>query len=165
MSIQDLGALGEVVGALAVVVSLLYVAYQVRQSASQIELNSRHLRASMYHATNDNFYRWYALVAQDAELASLWTRGLRGEPLSPEERTRVYSAFAMLLLAFESNFEQRRLGTVKRDALVVSAPVLVRLLATPLLRQWWERQAPTVLTPEFRAAVDALPAPDRAQPS
>jgi len=74
MTVQDLGSMGEMVGGLGVVLSLIYVAYQIRQ-------NSRHIEASMYHATNDNFYQWFAQFAQDAEVSSLWLRGLGGEPL------------------------------------------------------------------------------------
>jgi len=62
MTLQDLGALGELVGGLAVVLSLAYVAYQVRQNSRQIEQNSRHLEASMYLASGESFTRWWSLI-------------------------------------------------------------------------------------------------------
>ena len=161
MTLQDLGALGEVVGGVAVVVSLIYVAYQIRQSSHQIELNSRHIQASMYHATNDNFFRWFSLLAQDQELASLWRRGLQGEALSAEEKVRHHSLAAMLFLSWESNFEQLRLGTIQRDTLEVSRPNIVRLLASPTIKEWWAHQATTTLTPEFRDAIATLVTTER----
>lgn len=156
MTLQDVGALGEAIGAIAVVVSLIYVAYQIRQSSHQLELNSRNIQASMYHATNDNFFRWFSLLAQDQELAGLWLRALQGEPLPPEERTRFNALAATLFLAYESNFEQLRLGTLGRNSLALSAPQIARMFASPHVGQWWQRHAPTTLTPEFRAEVERV---------
>ncbi|NNL84201.1 MAG: hypothetical protein HKP27_01025 [Myxococcales bacterium] len=152
MNVQDLGAIGEVVGGIAVVVSLIYVAYQIRQSSQQLEVNSRHVRASMYHATNENFMRWYGLLAQDQELASLWYRGLQGEKFSSEERVRFNSVVAMLFMSLESNFEQAKLGTVDRQTLQLTQPVVAKLLSCPAGKAWWLREATINLTPEFRAA-------------
>ena len=156
MSLQDLGALGETIGGFAVVLSLVYVAYQIRQSSRQIELNTKHIRASMYHATNDDFYRWYSLVAQEPEIAGLWLRGLRTEVLSSEEKLRFNSLVSMLFLAYENNFEQLRLGTVQRKTFEITRPDITRLLSRPMIQEWWERHGAILLTPEFRAAIESL---------
>jgi hypothetical protein len=108
----------------------------------------------MYHATNDNFMRWYGLLAQDQELASLWHRGFHGETFSSEERVRFNSMVAMLFMSLESNFEQAKLGTVDRQTLRLTQPVVDRLLGCPAGKAWWLREASVVLTPEFRAAVE-----------
>jgi len=156
MSLQDLGAIGEAVGGIAVMVSLIYVAYQIRQSSRQIEQNSRHLEASMYHATNDAFYRWFALLAQDEELAALWRRALHGETLNRDEKTRVHSLLAMLFLSYENNFQQLLLGAVKRNTLEISRSEIARLMSTAVVRAWWNRQGRGALTPEFRRAIESL---------
>lgn len=38
-TIQDLGAVGEFVGAIGVVITLIYLAYQIRQNTIQLEQN------------------------------------------------------------------------------------------------------------------------------
>ena len=156
MTLQDLGALGEVIGAVAVVVSLVYVAHQIRQSSSQIELNSRHIQASMYHETNVGFVRWMSMLAQDESLANIWYRGIREGELTPEETLRFNFALAALMVNYEGNFEQLKLGTIERDTLKISGRTIIRALSSPMGRVWWSREAPTVLTSEFRAAVDEL---------
>jgi hypothetical protein len=156
ISWQDLGAIGDFVGGVAVVVSLIYVGFQIRQNSRHIEQNSRQIQASSYHATNDAFYRWFSVLAEDAELAALWRRALAGEPLKDDEITRVHSLLAMIFLAFENFFEQYRLGAVTRKTLEVSRPDLLDLLSRPVAQAWWQRYAPRILTPEFRATVDAL---------
>jgi hypothetical protein len=156
ISWQDLGAIGDFVGGIAVVVSLIYVGFQIRQNSRHIEQNSRQIQASSYHATNDAFYRWFSVLAENADLASLWRRALAGVPLNEEEITRVHSMLAMIFLSFENFFEQYRLGAVSRNTLEVSRMDITDLLSRPVAQAWWQRYAPRILTPEFRAAIEAL---------
>lgn len=156
MNLQDLAAIGEIVGAIAVVVSLIYVAYQVRHSARQIEQNSRQLEASMYYASNDSFFRWFAMLAQDATLADLWSRALSGETLRHEEEIRVNSLILMLFTCYENNFQQVRVGAIVRNTLEISRHDLSRLMSRPVIQTWWKRHGPGALTPEFRQAVESL---------
>jgi hypothetical protein len=51
MSWQDLGSIGEMISAIAVVVSLIYLAFQIRQNTSQIDQNTEAARASAFDST------------------------------------------------------------------------------------------------------------------
>ena len=154
MTIEEWGAVGEVVGAVGVIVSLVYLGHQIRLNSSQVLQNSKHIEASIYHATNEGFSEWYGLVASDATLADAWGRLLAGEELPREERVRVNALLAKLFLAFEANFQQHRLEVVRRDPLKM--PALTGMLAVPGVARWWEREGPGFLTAEFREAVEAL---------
>ena len=46
MSWQDLGGIGEFVSAIAVVISLVYLAFQIRQNTSQIDQNTKAVQTS-----------------------------------------------------------------------------------------------------------------------
>lgn len=153
MTLQDLGAIGDLVGGVGVILSLVYVASQIRQNSRLLEQNSRQLQASMYFATNDSFVRWWALLATDGDTASVWRRGLRGESSSVEERARFQAPFASLMSTYENNFVQQQLGAVHRDTLKVSRESLRRLFDAPGGRDWWERHSRHHLAPEFREAV------------
>jgi len=162
MTLQDLSAIGEVIGSIAVVISLIYLAYQIRQSSRQMEMNSRQLEASMYHATNDSFYRWYSLLAQDAALAALWRRALTEETiLSDDEAVRVNSLVSMLFLSYENNFQQLRIGAINRDTLQIARSNILSLMSSPVVQMWWKRQGERILTPEFRLAIESLVADGR----
>jgi hypothetical protein len=156
MRLQDLGAIGDLIGGVAVVVSLIYLAYQIRQNSKQIEQNSRHVEASMYHATNDAFNRWFALIAQDADLAALWHRTAAGEALKDEELMRVHALLSMLFLSYENNFQQIRLGSVTRETFEIARPAIAAVMSRPVVQAWWKRQGAQLLTPEFRLAIQAL---------
>jgi hypothetical protein len=131
MTLQDLGAIGELVGGVAVIFSLVYVAHQIRQNSRLIEQNSRQLEASMYFATNDSFNRWWALLAQDEGTASVWRRGLLGELATAEDRLRFYALIGPLFTTWENNFVQQRLGSVRRDTLQISGDEIHQILTSP----------------------------------
>ena len=109
----------------------------------------------MYHETGDAFSRWMSMVAADELLADLFLRGMAREDLSQTETLRFHFLLNSLLIAYENNYHQVEIGSVKRDALVDNAENLRRILASPGGSHWWRRWAPETLTPAFRAAVDA----------
>jgi hypothetical protein len=65
MDITTLAAWGEFIGGIAVVVSLIYLAGQIRQ-------NSRLLRASIASTLAQLDYADNALAAQDPEMSRIW---------------------------------------------------------------------------------------------
>ena len=150
-----MGAIGDLVGGIAVVLSLVYVGYQIRQISRQVELSSRNIEASMDHETGDAFSRWMSMVAADELLADLFLRGMAREDLSRNEALRFHFLLNSLLLACENNCHQFEIGPVKRDALADNIENLRRILGFPGGSHWWQRWAPETLTSGFRAAVDA----------
>src|SRR6059036_2497232 len=64
MNLGDLANVGQVIGAIAVVVSLFYVANQIRQ-------NTNAVRSATAQTVHEHFANWYHLIAADAELARI----------------------------------------------------------------------------------------------
>ena len=62
MTLNDLANLGQIIGAVAVVVSLIYVALQIRQ-------NTNAVRSAAAQVVHEHFASWYHLLANDAELS------------------------------------------------------------------------------------------------
>src|SRR5215472_9547189 len=67
MNLNDLANIGQVIGAIAVVVSLIYVALQIRQ-------NTNAVRSATAQTVHEHFAKWYHLVAADDELAQIVAR-------------------------------------------------------------------------------------------
>lgn len=81
MSIQDLGSLGELLGAIGVIVSLIYVASQIRQ-------NTRAIRSSSVQAATLSTGQTVALMGQSPQNADVFYRGMRSyDELSESEQT------------------------------------------------------------------------------
>ena len=91
MTIADLGNLGEFVASIVVVLSLIYLAIQVRQ-------NSRLLRASAIQSAASNTASGFvSTVAQSLDTAAVVVKGLPdASSLSPEESAQ-FSALLFLI--------------------------------------------------------------------
>ncbi len=90
MNWDAVSATGEWAGAIAVVVTLIYLAIQIRQ-------NNRGLRVNAYYQTADHITSTIVPIAQDPALSSIWNRGIsRPDELSEEEWDR----FVMLIIAY-----------------------------------------------------------------
>ena len=68
MSIQDLGALGELVAAIATIATLLYLAIQIRQ-------NNRNLHESTSASLNQGFASINSRLTSDERFAEIFIRG------------------------------------------------------------------------------------------
>ncbi len=114
MNLNDLADLGQIIGAVAVVISLFYVASQIRQ-------NTNAVRSATAQTVHEHFAKWYHLVAADDELSQIVANGLRDyASLSEKERVRLVAIFMAFLSYSQNAFLKWREG----------------LLAPPLWRGW-----------------------------
>ena len=96
MNLNDLANIGQVIGAVAVVVSLFYVAHQIRQ-------NTNAVRSATAQAVHEHFANWYHLLASDPVLSQIAAKGLRDyTSLSEQDRVRFIAAF-MSFLSYSQN--------------------------------------------------------------
>jgi hypothetical protein len=105
MNLNDLANLGQIIGALAVVISLFYVASQIRQ-------NTNAVRSATAQTVHEHFAKWYHLVAADDELAQIVAKGLRDYgSLSEKERVRFVATFMAFLSYSQNAFLKMARGT------------------------------------------------------
>lgn len=109
MNLQDLGSLGEFVGATGVIVSLFFVVRQMKMNAEQTRLNTRSLRAAAFNSMVENSMRLLEHVFRDRQLARFLAKASEDPyALAPEEKLRwdsymtaVYRHFGNLLYQWE----------------------------------------------------------------
>ncbi len=133
MSLQDLGSLGEFVGAVAVVFSLLYLATQIRQ-------NTQAVRASSYQDVAQGVRAYMALLAQDERLAQIYLRGAaQSDELAPAESLQ----FEMLVGHFFANFDVAvdlyKRHMIDEKMMTPHTRFAVSLLGEAGVRDWWQR--------------------------
>ena len=104
---QLLGNYGEFVGAIAIVITLTYLAMQLRQ-------NTRAARAQTVQDLNKGIANYLLVQAQSAELGSAWSKAVDGgnHCLSVEEEFYVRGFAAALVYSYQNSFDQARLGTL-----------------------------------------------------
>ena len=81
MDWDAIGAIAEAVGALAVIITLVYLTFQLRQNTKAIEL-------STYRGVIDDANQWQYKVIDSPEIAELYIAGMRGDELSSSDRLR-----------------------------------------------------------------------------
>ena len=102
MTIQDWGAVGEILGGLAVVASLVYLALQIRQNTRQISHSIETARVSALSQNIQAANHMRDLLIRDRDLADLYLRGLEDfDALDGTDRLR----FEMLLRSIFTEFQ------------------------------------------------------------
>jgi len=79
MTIHDLGAIGDLIGGIAVIVTLVYLAVQIKQNT---KIHASLIRQNFYDATQQQMLHAIESADFNALMTRSWTSD---EPLSPGE--------------------------------------------------------------------------------
>ena len=98
--------ISQLVGTLAVIISLVYVAKQIRQNTNTIKLNSAQ---NLSHELRESL----ALLAADAGLSEIHLRAMQDiNGLGPVEKFRFYILLNNIFRVYENAYYQYTQGTV-----------------------------------------------------
>ncbi len=161
--IETLGNLGEFIGAIAVVVTLVYLSVQVRHSRVLIEANNaateentRFVKAGAMDRYNDVVSRWRGRLIESEEAASIWDKALRRQPIEGADAIRLENLWIDWINTHRSNFTHAEaVGDegLKRQAVM---SVATSMRNTPLfLEAWhWARPFNEVSSMDFVKSID-----------
>ncbi len=96
MNWEAVGALGQAVGALAVVLSLVYLAAQVRQNTSGVKLGAT---AGAIAAIRE----WNYLFISDSSVRQVFRKGLGGLDTMSEDESAQFGAYTLNLIKIAEN--------------------------------------------------------------
>lgn len=109
MSLSDLAAIGSFISGLAVLASLIFVGYQLRQ-------NTQAIRAGASQAHSQNWQQITQPVIDNGEFARIWRLGLEDiDSLTDDERVRFFAAAGAILRFFEGARLQWRHGQLDKE--------------------------------------------------
>jgi hypothetical protein len=141
-TLEALAAIGELVSAIGVLISLVYLAVQIRQ-------NTKSVRASAYHDASSEWLAFTAQLAGDAELAELYHRGrVAPRELTPEQTRRFDLLMDTNFGRTENVFLQYRLGFLPESNQDRFAAILRAQFQTEGVREYWRRRR-SLYTAEF----------------
>ena len=143
MNWEAVGAIGEIAGALAVIVTLVYLSAQVRQ-------NTRASRLAAIQAASENSSRFSELLAADPELSELVWRGMR-EPdsLDAAETRRFVAAWNVFMRREAVSFYLYKEGVMPEKLWAARIGGLSGTLNQPGLQLYLEVGGPS-LPEDFR---------------
>ena len=149
MTIQDWGAIGEVVGAIGVIASLLYLARQIKHANTRSQASARYSFLDAYGQVN-------LAMAQSKQLTSVVRRGLKGESLDDDERLQFFSVIGQWWNTWSVMFDLYTEKQLPPSQWLAVRKDILSTLNTPGGRDWWIKIGPSGLHPEFVREVDGL---------
>jgi hypothetical protein len=130
--LQDLGNLGEFVGAIGVVISLVYLGRQLVQ-------NTQSVRAASFNSMVENSIRLLEHAFRDSEFADFLARAEDDpEALSPSERLRWDSYMTAVYRHFGNLQYAHRVGTLDHQMWTAYKATLKDHLRAPSWAEWFE---------------------------
>ena len=141
----------EILGGLAIVASLIFVALELRQ-------NTQATLSASYQATTDALNEINLVAATDPELIRLFgSQPGSFYELSAEDRVRWGQFLLALTRVRETLYYQQGVGTTAMQSWLREEESLRNNMRSQLNREWWET-AKTIFgfAPEFRDYVDDI---------
>ena len=147
MDITTLAAWGEFLGGIAVVVSLIYL-------ASQIRMNTKTVRASNLSGQMAASSEWSRMIL-DPDAASLYVRGMEDfVGLSTEDQLRFNGLMGHLFGMAMNARHLRQKGLFDADMEGNQEDSIAYILESPGARQWWWARNRNRYFPAFVEHID-----------
>ncbi len=133
MNWDALGAIGELIGAAAVVGTLIYLSVQMRQNTNAVRLSSA-------QAVTEQLQYMFALMSSDEALAEIIVQAGNNDELSDTNRVR-YNAWASnLMRAYENAFLQRQGGAIDHALWTGMTRMMIDVTKMPAFSSYWSNR-------------------------
>ena len=132
MNWEAVGAISQIVGAVFVGITLIYLAAQLRQNTSA-------LKSSAFLAVSTLMGSTMEVWATHSDIAPLLIRAQAGlDGLTPDERARFGFMMMMTYRRLETVVVQRHLGFIDRELTEGFERSALSALRSKGVRQWWD---------------------------
>ena len=150
---EAVGAIGETVGALAVIISLLYLAVQIRQNTSQMKQSSELARLALRENFTSGQQKFFLSLVSNGDAFDVWKAcNSSPEELSDDQREKVGLLFYDQMYRYQMMFHAKILDEQENARVLVQVR---RITGMPTFPGWWSRQRYAfVYDPEFTKLVD-----------
>ena len=156
MNWQELGSIGEFVSGIAVVVSLVYLAFQIRQNTRQINENTKAAQASAFDSSITHTFMARQTILENADVARIYLEGSNNpDSLSEEDRLRFRLVLHNVLWAIWNMQSQAEVGELSSETWEAQLATLERIVSTPGFSWFW-RNYGREFGPSFKRIVTEL---------
>ncbi len=145
MTISEVGAIANLLSAIAVIGTLIYLSRQVKQGNL---LARAHARQRMVEQTNDELYR----LADDADLRECFVK----RELSSEEQGKLHFFLLAAMRQREWEWFQHRDGVINEDCAKAYFGVIALHLGIARTRHWWSTVGRVGFNLDFVTEVDTF---------
>lgn len=153
MNWDALGAIGELIGAMAVVVTLLYVGRQIHQANAQSQATARYSFIEAYGHMNTT-------IAGSKKVASIFRRGLKGQEMDEDEDMQFFALIGQFLNSWSTLFDLHADGLLPENQWTMVRLDIITMLSAPGGKGFWEQHGQFGVHEAFRDAVNETLASD-----
>ena len=133
-SLKKMHRLGELTAAIAVVISLTFVGFEVRQNTTAVQ-------SAAAQAVHENFAAWYSSVQGDPVLLSISTKGMRDySSLSETEKAQFIAMFMTFCSHTQNAFYKWREGSLSPELWRGWEFVSMNFFSTPGGKDFWDER-------------------------
>jgi hypothetical protein len=134
MTLDQLASIGEIIGGVGVVFSLVYLAIQIRT-------NTDAERTSTYQSIVSDFGAMNNTMAGTPELSHLFVQAMEDyHQLSIDEKARISQIFFQCFRYFENMFYQYKKGYLDEEVWIGWKRLMLTYYSRPGFQSWWEHR-------------------------
>lgn len=149
MTLEQYSYLAEIIGTVAIVITLIFLVVQLRQNTASVRANTYQGWAAANVGIN-------AAMSNPAQSKIMWEGNLDSTNLTSDSVV-VFGMMNMALMQMAQSTDYLyRTGALDRELWEAEMNRAAGILAMPGTRQWWDAGAKTQLTPAFVKRLEAM---------
>jgi hypothetical protein len=154
MSIQEWAALAEIIGAVAVVASLVYLAVQIRQNTRELSLSLKSTELAAFERNVESGNRIREMFILNPEVSELYARGIKSyTSLEHGEKLRFDMILSNVFSALQGAYVRQLTYGNDPANFAGSKRTLDQLVSRRGVRDWLSRSQPD-WRPQFASLVE-----------
>jgi hypothetical protein len=155
--LEDLGNLGDFLGGIGVVITLLYLAFQIKQNTSQVRQNTAVASAAAHNNLTENFNLYNDTIMANEDVVNALIKSDRGlADLTETESMRFSVMSSTMFRSFENIYHHHSAGLLSDEQWRAWRELLVHNVhRSQGHREFWAR-AKTMYTREFQEMVEEI---------
>ena len=156
MSLDNWAAIAEIVSAVAVVVTLIYLAIQIKHSKESLDANTKAIRGQAISDITRNVHDQMHMLIQGHDIAAMFERFVADETLGQQDAFLLDSVLTAVFVARQNEFFQWKQGLLDDEVFTSLHHVILALLGSPNGEHWWKNEGHRMFAPAFIDFVEEL---------
>ena len=147
MSLNDLSFIFDLISAVGVITSVIYLGYQIRQNTRAIK---RSISRELVYDLNE-FGRFFIEMPDIIEI--FLASNEKPETLTPSEQFRLQILMTNLFSNFDLALDYHKDGLFDEASINAYAQNLAQLISNPVIREWWQENGERLYSEDLRNLV------------
>jgi len=156
VTLSDFAAIAEIVGAVAIVVTIIYLAVQVKHSRESLDANTKAIRGQAISDITRNVHDQMHMMIQGHDIAAMFKRFVTEDELGQQDAFLLDSVLSAVFVARQNEYFQWKQGLLDDEVFTSLHHVILTILSSPNGQHWWENEGRRMFAQGFVDFVDDM---------